>query len=137
MTKYPLTVSLLLACTGGSGRLRLSGIFRYIHERAPNWTTVVRPFDSSALPAAGYIVDGLHAGEFASIARERVPVVTLDVESRSHSFLVAIDGRSEKCREETRITLRRAPYNIKVVKRSGNQYFTTLREKMMWGADVR
>ena len=64
-------------------------------------------------------------------------VVTLDVESRSHSFLVAIDGRSEKCREETRITLRRAPYNIKVVKRSGNQYFATLREKMMWGADVR
>lgn len=82
MTKYPLTVSLLLACTGGSGRLRLSGIFRYIHERAPNWTTVVRPFDSSALPAAGYIVDGLHAGEFASIARERVPVVTLDVEKK-------------------------------------------------------
>ncbi|MBQ3752024.1 MAG: NAD kinase [Prevotella sp.] len=64
-------------------------------------------------------------------------VVTLDVESRSHSFLVAIDGRSEKCREETRITLRRAPYNIQVVKRSNNQYFTTLREKMMWGADVR
>lgn len=64
-------------------------------------------------------------------------VVTLDVESRSHSFLVAIDGRSEKCCEETRITLRRAPYNINVVKRSNNQYFTTLREKMMWGADVR
>lgn len=64
-------------------------------------------------------------------------VITLDVESRSHSFLVAIDGRSEKCCEETRITLRRAPYNVKVVKRSGNQYFTTLREKMMWGADVR
>ena len=67
MTNSPLTVSLLIACTGGSGRLRLSGIFRYIHERAPNWTTVVRPFDSSALPAAGYIVDGLHVGEFARI----------------------------------------------------------------------
>ena len=64
-------------------------------------------------------------------------VVTLDVESRSHSFLVAIDGRSEKCQEETHITLRRAPYNIKVVKRSNNQYFSTLREKMMWGADLR
>lgn len=63
--------------------------------------------------------------------------VTLDVESRSHSFLVAIDGRSEKCREGTRITLSRAPYTIQVVKRSGKQYFSTLREKMMWGADVR
>lgn len=64
-------------------------------------------------------------------------VVTLDVESRSHSFLVAIDGRSVTCEEGTRITLRRAPYNIRVVKRSGKKYFTTLREKMMWGADVR
>ena len=63
--------------------------------------------------------------------------ITLDVESRSHSFLVAVDGRSEKCKEGTRIILRRAPYNIQVVKRSGKQYFSTLREKMMWGADVR
>ena len=63
--------------------------------------------------------------------------VTLDVESRSHSFLVAIDGRSEKFAEGTRITLRRAPYNIQVVKRSGKQYVSMLREKMMWGADVR
>lgn len=63
--------------------------------------------------------------------------ITLDVESRSHSFLVAIDGRSEKYREGTRITLRRAPYNIKVVKRRNNRYFSTLREKMMWGADGR
>ena len=63
--------------------------------------------------------------------------VTLDVESRSHSFLVAVDGRSEKCREGVRMTLRRAPYNIYIVKRDGKQYFSTLREKMMWGADIR
>jgi NAD+ kinase len=63
--------------------------------------------------------------------------ITLDVESRSHSFLVAVDGRSSKCGEGTRIKLRRAPYTIHVVKRSGKHYFTTLREKMMWGADVR
>jgi len=64
-------------------------------------------------------------------------VVTLEVESRSHSFLVAADGRSVSCSEGTVISLRRAPYTIKVVKRSGKQYFSTLREKMMWGADVR
>jgi len=64
-------------------------------------------------------------------------VVTLDVESRSHSFLVAVDGRSVKCQEGTRITLRRASYNVRVVKRSTIPYFTTLREKLMWGADTR
>ena len=63
--------------------------------------------------------------------------ISLTVESRSHNFLVAIDGRSEKCKEGTRLTLRRAPYEVKVVKRSGHRYFNTLREKMMWGADVR
>jgi len=64
-------------------------------------------------------------------------VIELDVESRSHNFLVAIDGRSEKCKEGTKITLRRAPYDVKVVKRSDHRYFNTLREKMMWGADSR
>ena len=63
--------------------------------------------------------------------------ITLTVESRSHNFLIAIDGRSEKCKEGTRLTLRRAPYDVKVVKRSGRRYFNTLREKMMWGEDAR
>ena len=64
-------------------------------------------------------------------------VIDLEVESRSHNFLVAIDGRSEKCAEGTKLTLRRAPYDIKVVKRSDHRYFDSLREKMMWGADTR
>lgn len=63
--------------------------------------------------------------------------ITLDVESRSHNFLVAIDGRSESCRETTRLTISRAPYTIKVVKRFGHIFFNTLRNKMMWGADIR
>ena len=63
--------------------------------------------------------------------------ITLTVESRSHNFLVAIDGRSEKCKEGTQIKLRRAPYDVKVVKRPDQRYFNTLREKMMWGIDAR
>ena len=63
--------------------------------------------------------------------------IALTVESRSHNFLVAIDGRSEKCKEGMRLTLRRAPYDVKVVKRSRLSYFNTLREKMMWGIDAR
>ena len=63
--------------------------------------------------------------------------ITLDVESRSHNFLIAIDGRSETCREGTRLTIRKADYNIKVVKRTNHVFFHTLRDKMMWGADGR
>ena len=63
--------------------------------------------------------------------------ITLTVESRSHNYLVAIDGRSEKLPERTTLRLRRAPYEVKIVKRHGGGYITTLRGKMMWGADAR
>lgn len=63
--------------------------------------------------------------------------IELTVSSRSHTFLVAIDGRSGKMPEGTTLRLMRAPYVARVVKRSGARYFATLREKMMWGADVR
>ena len=64
-------------------------------------------------------------------------VITLEVESRSHNFLAAIDGRSEKLLEGTRVTIRKAPFSAHVVKRKGQRYFSTLREKMMWGMDGR
>lgn len=64
-------------------------------------------------------------------------IVELTVSSRSHTFLVAIDGCSYTLPEGITIRLSRAPYKVRVVKRPGTRYFTTLREKMMWGADGR
>lgn len=64
-------------------------------------------------------------------------VIELEVESRSHNFLAAIDGRSEKLREGTKVTIRRAPFKIKIVKQQSSHYFSTLRDKLMWGFDQR
>ena len=64
-------------------------------------------------------------------------VVKLSVESRSHHFLVAVDGRSEKCVDSAVLTIQKAPFDIKILKRNDHKYFQTLREKMMWGADTR
>lgn len=63
--------------------------------------------------------------------------ITLTVESRSHNFLIAVDGQSGKCTENARLTITKAPYSARIVKRSNQRYFSTLREKMMWGADTR
>lgn len=63
--------------------------------------------------------------------------ISLRVECRSHHFLVAIDGRSEKCETNSTITIRKAPYNVNIVKRPDTHYFNTLRQKMMWGTDIR
>lgn len=60
--------------------------------------------------------------------------VELEVCSRSHNFLIAIDGRSQKLDEATKVTIRKAPFTIHILKRLGKQYYKNLREKMMWGA---
>lgn len=62
--------------------------------------------------------------------------VELEVESRSHNFLIAVDGRSEKMQEGTKVTIRKAPFAIRIVKRLGKQYYKNLRDKMGWGQGV-
>ena len=93
------------------------------------------------------IVPGTHVFSLTAVAPHSLSmrpivlsdesIITLRVECRSHHFLMALDGRSEKCCEGSTITLQKAPYNIKIVKRQESTYYSTLREKMMWGADTR
>jgi NAD+ kinase len=78
-----------------------------------------------------------HSLNIRPIVINDTSVITMDVESRSHSFLVAIDGRSEKMLEGTKITIRKAPFVIKIIKQNNRRYFSSLREKLMWGADSR
>ena len=64
-------------------------------------------------------------------------VVKLTVESRSHNYLVAIDGRSVTLTEGTKLTISKAPYEVRIIKLQNKRYYSTLREKMMWGMDSR
>lgn len=63
--------------------------------------------------------------------------ITLTVESRSHNFLVAIDGRSESCQDTVRLTIRKASYQVCVLKRPETTFLHTLRSKLLWGSDAR
>lgn len=63
--------------------------------------------------------------------------IMLEVESRSRNYLLAIDGRSESLCDTVRLRLRKADYPILVVKQKGHNFYGTLREKLMWGADTR
>ena len=93
------------------------------------------------------IVPGTHVFSLTAVAPHSLNVrpivvsedseIKLTIESRTHNFLVALDGRSEKLDDTAKLTLRKAPYRVKVIKRAGTKYFHTLREKMMWGADQR
>ena len=93
------------------------------------------------------IVPGTHVFSLTAVAPHSLnvrpivigedSVIELSVESRTQNYLVALDGRSEKLPDTTQLILRRAPYRVQVIKRTGTKYFHTLREKMMWGADQR
>lgn len=64
-------------------------------------------------------------------------VITMKVESRSHNFLAAVDGRSVSLDDGTVVRISKAAYAARIVRFSDMRYFTTLREKMMWGLDQR
>ncbi|MDD6211215.1 MAG: NAD kinase [Bacteroidales bacterium] len=64
-------------------------------------------------------------------------IIKVRVESRSSSFLVALDGRSEVFPAGIEFCISRAPYTTKVIKRYSQTFFKTLSDKLMWGIDSR
>ena len=63
--------------------------------------------------------------------------ILLTVESRSQNFLISLDGRSEVFPSGAQFMVSKADFNVRVIKRYGHTFYKTLREKLMWGADVR
>ena len=63
--------------------------------------------------------------------------ISLKVESRSTNYLVSLDGESQTLDANTLLEICKADYAQPVVKRCGHTFFETLRNKLMWGADIR
>jgi NAD+ kinase len=63
--------------------------------------------------------------------------ITLKIESRTNSFLVSLDGRSEDMPVGITLKINKADFGTHVVKRFNHTFYQTLREKLMWGKDSR
>lgn len=63
--------------------------------------------------------------------------IDIKVNSRSHNFLIALDGRNESCNETTHITVRKADYKQLIIRSRKHSFIQNLQEKLMWGADIR
>ncbi len=63
--------------------------------------------------------------------------ITLDIESRSKNFRIAVDGRSETFPTGTKLSICKADFSIKIIKRHQQTFYDTLRNKLMWGSDNR
>lgn len=63
--------------------------------------------------------------------------IDMSIESRNQTFLVSLDGNSEIYPVGTNLTVRKANFTVKVIKRLDHTFYQTLRDKLMWGADKR
>lgn len=63
--------------------------------------------------------------------------IEIKVNSRSHNFLIALDGRNESCDESTTIKVRKADYRQLIIRRQEHTFIQNLQEKLMWGMDIR
>ena len=64
-------------------------------------------------------------------------VIKVQTFSRSDTYRLSIDGTSFTMQEGTTITIRKAPYSVKVIQRINHNFAETLRNKLMWGMDKR
>ncbi len=63
--------------------------------------------------------------------------IRLKVEGRAKTFLTAVDGRSEIFEQGSTLVIKKADFNIRILKQKEHDFFNTLRNKLMWGADAR
>ncbi len=63
--------------------------------------------------------------------------IRLTVNSRSDLFWVALDSRSFSLDKDVEMFIEKAPYTLKLVKFKNNSFYNTLRNKLMWGMDLR
>ncbi len=59
--------------------------------------------------------------------------IDLKIRSRSHSYLIAVDGRSLTLSEDISLHVAKAPYTIKVVQIGEHSFIHSLKEKLNWG----
>lgn len=63
--------------------------------------------------------------------------IKLTISGREDEHLVSLDSRTYTLKNETEITLKKAPFEINMVCLEGDSFLKTLRKKLLWGEDKR
>lgn len=63
--------------------------------------------------------------------------ITLKVSGREKDFLVSMDSRIATLNGNTVMTIKKAPFKIKMLEFVGDSFLKTLRKKLLWGEDKR
>jgi NAD+ kinase len=63
--------------------------------------------------------------------------IELSVEGRERNYLISLDSNSANIRQGEIIHVRKAEFMINVLKLEDTSFIDTIRNKMLWGLDVR
>lgn len=61
----------------------------------------------------------------------------LEIESRSGKFLLSCDSKTETLSTDIRLKISRANYEANLIRLKNDSFFSTLRNKLLWGIDAR
>ena len=63
--------------------------------------------------------------------------IRITVESREQNYMLSLDSTSVVLSNPSEITISKAERSVSLIKFDGHGFFSTLRNKLMWGADKR
>ena len=63
--------------------------------------------------------------------------IKLKIKSSSNNFLVGLDSRSEVMDSSVELNISKQNFKINLVRIQGSDFFSTIRNKLMWGLDIR
>lgn len=64
-------------------------------------------------------------------------VISFNVRGRSDSCIISLDSRNATMATHSEIRVKKADFRVNLINLEGQHFFSTLRNKMMWGIDQR
>jgi NAD+ kinase len=63
--------------------------------------------------------------------------ISFEIEGRADNFLCTLDSRFETITDDYKITIKKSNLTTKLLQLEGNNFMSTIREKLLWGIDKR
>ena len=64
-------------------------------------------------------------------------VITLKIEGRTSNYMATLDSRTEIIDNSVELTIKKESFKINLIRLKGQNFLATLRNKLMWGLDLR
>jgi NAD+ kinase len=64
-------------------------------------------------------------------------VLSFEVECRGNNYLISCDSRTAVADKNMRFYVKKAGFNLNLIRLNNESYLTTLRNKLLWGLDAR